>query len=653
MRTQLSRTAGVTALALVRFFPAPALAQSADSVRARTLPPTVVTAARVAVQAPNVATDVVTAAELRALGAPNVSDALREIAGVQVVQTGSFGGQTSLYLRGGQSGYTRVLVDGVPVNDPGGDIDLSWLSSEDVDHIEIARGPASVLYGSDAVSGVIQIFTTHRGAGSSSHAAISAGGFDTFDARATVVSGDTSHSLVISAQRYTTAGTYAFNDGYTRNDVTASIALPGMSALGEARSHFLLKYSDAVTHIPTDGSGMVRDRNAFQFTPRVIAAAQSSGNIGGFHTAFSLSTTLSNGGYDNAPDSPTDTLGFFASRSSDEIARRTIDAYGARALAGVTLLIGATVEDETQHSVTHSDSQLGASDGTLDAYRSTRAAYASVNGSTHGRSWNAGTRIDDNSAFGQFLTYRVGASQAIGVARLRASVGTAFREPTFTENFATGFARGNPHLAPEHTTSAEAGVDIGWSTARTRLSTTVFTQHFRDLVEYTFTTATPTDPNFENLAVARANGVEVSARASPVRRVALNATATRLFTHVDRAGFDSSAAGFYPQGGRLLRRAGSTGSLSATYELPRDGSVMARWLVIGARDDIDYANSARVTLPPVGTIDASARIGVMSLLTTNAKLVARAFNLTNVRYEAVKGFPAPGRLVMIGLEIER
>src|SRR6202795_3683608 len=102
--------------------------------------------------------------DLRARGVTRVTDALREVPGASIVQTGSYGGITSLFLRGGESRYTKVLIDGVPVNAPGGSFDFSHLTTDNIDRIEIVRGPASVLYGADAVSGIVQIFT-RRGSG--------------------------------------------------------------------------------------------------------------------------------------------------------------------------------------------------------------------------------------------------------------------------------------------------------------------------------------------------------------------------------------------------------------------------------------------------------------------------------------------------------
>src|SRR5262245_21342163 len=129
------------------------------------LPPVVVTATRVTtpLNALSAAVTILRGDYLRARGIATVADALRDAADAVVVQTGSPGGVTSLFLRGGESDYVKVLLDGVPLNQPGGSIDLANLTTDNVDRIEIVRGPVSVLYGSDAMTGVVQIFTK-RGA---------------------------------------------------------------------------------------------------------------------------------------------------------------------------------------------------------------------------------------------------------------------------------------------------------------------------------------------------------------------------------------------------------------------------------------------------------------------------------------------------------
>ena len=142
---------------------------------------------------------VVTGERLRSSGITTVSDALRTVPGVSVAQTGSYGGTVSLFIRGGESKYAKILVDGVPVNEAGGAYDLSTLSTDNLDRIEIVRGPASVLYGSDAMAGVIQLFT-RRGAGVA-HGDVAArgGGFGTSDVDASVRGGDARVSYSLGA----------------------------------------------------------------------------------------------------------------------------------------------------------------------------------------------------------------------------------------------------------------------------------------------------------------------------------------------------------------------------------------------------------------------------------------------------------------------
>src|SRR5438093_925273 len=148
-------------------------AQSSDTSRLR---PVIVSATKA--EAPGSAltqaVTVISGEDLRARGVTRVTDALREVPGAALVQSGSFGAVTSLFLRGGESRYTKVLIDGVPVNAPGGFFDLSHLTTDNIDRIEIVRGPASVLYGADAVSGIVQIFT--RSGSNERRAAISARG---------------------------------------------------------------------------------------------------------------------------------------------------------------------------------------------------------------------------------------------------------------------------------------------------------------------------------------------------------------------------------------------------------------------------------------------------------------------------------------------
>src|SRR5216117_1865001 len=182
-------------------------AQGPDTVM---LNPVVVTATRFPRSAAGVpaAVTVLRGVELRAQGIHTVFEALRDFPGATVVQTGSFGGQTSLFLRGGQSNYVKVLVDGVPVNQPGGSFDFANLTTENVDRIEVVRGPASVLYGSDAVTGVVQIFTRRGRGGPRATASVRAGTYGTADLEAGLLGGTGPASYSVDVAQVTTNGIY-------------------------------------------------------------------------------------------------------------------------------------------------------------------------------------------------------------------------------------------------------------------------------------------------------------------------------------------------------------------------------------------------------------------------------------------------------------
>src|SRR5947208_2350998 len=199
--------------AIVIFISHDVLAQAPDTAQLGTV---VVSASKVPRPANTLsqAVTILSGDDLRARGVTRVSDALREVPGAMLVQSGSYGAVTSLFLRGGESRYTKVLIDGVPVNAPGGSFDFSHLTTDNIERIEIVRGPASVLYGADAVTGIVQIFT--RRAGGQSRASLGArvGSYHSLD-----IDGDGSASrgiagFSVGGAHHSTDGVLPFNNEY-------------------------------------------------------------------------------------------------------------------------------------------------------------------------------------------------------------------------------------------------------------------------------------------------------------------------------------------------------------------------------------------------------------------------------------------------------
>jgi len=204
------------AFALPLFILAAALTVVPSALRAQevrdtaSLPEIVVTATRYPIAPDSVASTVTVLRgdDLRAEGIRFVGDALRQVPGTHVVQGGPYGAATSLFVRGGESDYVKVLVDGVPVNQPGGFYDFASLTTDNIERIEVLRGPGSVLYGSDAIAGVIQIVTRQGDHGVQVAASGEGGSFGTARWEASALGGGERLGWSASLSRLTSDGTY-------------------------------------------------------------------------------------------------------------------------------------------------------------------------------------------------------------------------------------------------------------------------------------------------------------------------------------------------------------------------------------------------------------------------------------------------------------
>jgi len=616
------------------------------------LAPIVVTATKVPVPAVTAATTVLSGESLREQGITHVLDALRTVPGMAVVQTGSFGGPASVYLRGGESGYTRVLVDGVPVNDPGGTFDFANLTTENIDRVEIVRGPASVLYGTDAVSGVIQIFTRRGDGPPRITADLRGGNYGTsaLDGGVSGTSATTSYAFDVA--HYQTDGIYDFNNAYERTALSGTVRLDP-----DDRTHarLSLQYADNDAHIPTDGSGAVVDHNAFSFGERLTGSLELGRRLSSrFDIRVLLAGYTWDGGFDDAQDGPADTLGFYGSTSLDHVVRRNADLRAnAYVHPDVVLTAGAFVEGERERSFSESESEFGPSNGSFEVSRATRGGYLQAVGVSGRLAWNASGRFDDNDAFGTFWTWRVGAAYTVlSGTRVRAAAGKAFREPTFFQNFAEGFVRGNRDLRPEQARSWEVGLEQHLLDDRVSLSATYFHQRFRDLIEFTFDTPTPTDPNYLNVAAARARGLEVSGRVHLPAGLTASGSHTWVDTRVITQGFDQSGTGFFVPGVQLLRRPKHITTLGLQWR-GGWGSLSTQTLYFGSRDDLDFSAGRRVVLDAYTTVDIAASVKVVRRAPGRPGVTAtlRLANAFDEEYQAVLGFRSPGRSLLTGVRL--
>jgi vitamin B12 transporter len=589
---------------------------------------------------------------LRSLGVKQVLEALRMMPGLDIAQTGSFGGSTSLFLRGGESDYVKVLVDGVPVNDPGGAFDFAHLTTENVERIEMVRGPSSVLYGSDAVSGVVQIFTRRGQGPPKAEVGISAGTYSSVVVDGGVSGSTETVDYAFSFSRSTTDGFYAFNNAYNNMVLSGNVRVEPDE---RTKAAIAVRYNDAEYHYPTDGVGLVVDQNSFSLQDRLVGSLDLSRFLTDrLEGQLLLALNQTDGSMDDQADGPADTLGFYGYKSLQAVERRSAELRANLHVDEASVVTaGVQIEGEEERSFNESLSQYGASTSSQEASRGSRAYYVQLQVvPVEGFAVNAGVRVDDNETFGTFFTYRGGATYRFTTGtRVRAAVGKAFKEPTFFENFAnSAYVIGNPDLEPERSRSWELGAEQTLLSGRALVGVTYFDQQFRDLVQYTAMPANPGDPNYFNVAAADASGLEAEARAR-VYRLELDGSYTRLNTKVTDAGFDDGPGAAFVAGERMLRRPTGAVSLGARYVAER-ATLGVNLRHVGARDDRDFSTypATPVTLASYTKVDFATAwtIGRGDSMMPDVTLTCRVANLFDREYQEVFGFPVRGRTVMVG-----
>jgi vitamin B12 transporter len=602
------------------------------------LKPVVVTATRVPVSADIVASavTVLRGSDLVAQGIRTAADALQGVPGAHVVESGSYGGQTSLFMRGGESDYTKVLLDGVPLNQAGGSIDLAHLTTDNVDRIEIVRGPVSVLYGSEAMTGVVQIFTRSGQGVPHMGAELRGGTYGASDVALDVLGGSPRIGYSARVSRFLADGLYPYNNNYRNSVVSARIRVMPDDRTDASLSY---RYGDDIYHFPTNGQGAPVDSNQ-RAAERGPALSLSAGRVVGRNIEARVTAAVREARlfYNDEPDSPGEDGAFW---SRDYVRRATTSALlNWRGAAGASVAGGIEYEDQRQRGTSEFSASFGTFPDAIAAHRNNIGYFAQAVIPAGRAAVTLGSRLDDNSQFGTHATYRAGAVYRLPQARVRASVGTGFKEPSFFENFARGFVQGNRKLKPERSLSWEVGVERG------AVAVTYFNQRFRDLIEYSPTPVGPDSVNYFNVGGAIANGVEATVSGNVAARVVASLSYTYLHTRVTQSGSAADPDGLFIPGKSLIRRPmhALAPQLAATVGPRWHFTLGARW--VGNRDDLDFSQAVgqrRVTLHPYTRVNLSAEYTFR-----RAVLSGSLENLFNDQAQEIPGFRPRGRTVMFG-----
>lgn len=551
------------------------------------------------------AVSVITRADIESAGAHDLVDLLRRETGVDVVRGGGFGQQTSVFLRGSNSNHLLVLIDGVRVAsvNVGG---YAWehLPLGQIERIEIVRGPRAALYGSDAIGGVIQIFTRPA---NGVETGLRVGSHDTYGIDAGVGFSSARGSLGLRAGHTDSRGINA--------------TTPSNFSFDPDRDGFLARNLQLSGSLPLSGQMLslraLHTDDRAEFDQGVSSAQNSNGELS---LAGPLGESIAHRlGFGTAHET-LETMAFFNRFDSR---RQQVDwQFDLDLSARHALLLGLAWVGEKGGLINSFDGSTR-----YRGKRSNRAAFASWRGSFDVHSLELAARHDDNSVFGNATTTQAAWGwRASPNLELRTGFGEGFRAPNFNELYSPGFGglfAGNPDLGAERSENFEVALGL-FPDSALRVELRAFRTDIRDLISFA-----GSDFQAINIARVRIDGVELDADAA-LGAWKLTGNATWQDPR-DRA-----------TNQRLLRRAQRKANVRAERAL-------GRWNIgaelHAATGIADFAGA----LPGYATLAMHASLHLRAGLS----LDARVDNLLNRDYALVDGFATPGTSLLLNLRWQR
>lgn len=581
-------------------------------------------------------------------------DLLRLVPGVVAVRSGGVGNLTGLFVRGGESTYNKILLDGMPLNEPGGAFNFASLSPENIERIEVLRGAHSALFGSDAMASVIQLFsirpergrpqvtvTADAGNYNTAHLAAGLGArngntqYSVFGSRLQTDNREPNNknrtsTVSGSMTRWRTSGASA---RFLGRGEWARTGVPGTTAFGRPDLDAFFRHRDAsvlggwnqplgsrVTHQTSYSyiSGNQRSTN-------LIADPSYTPRFGDLVAAFPSSDFLY--------DSETHVKRHHFEYRADAVVARNQTLTAAFALDGERGV-------QTNHRSTAAPQRPARRNtGTTVQYEAVGERASLV----------GGIRFENNGSFGFYAAPRMAASWLVhagrggfGATRVRGSVGRGIKEPLFIQSYSQSPSfLGNRDLKPERSRGFDVAVEQRFARDRVGVEATYFANHFDDLISLG-----PFDPvtfaaRYENIGETRASGLELSGTAIVRGGLRVGGAYTLLESKVIRS---TSSSPIFAAGKRLYRRPRHSGSLHASFSHKR-ASVAAGAVFVGSRVDTDFNFPTLTFNRGYASWNAS---GEMRLALRTAAFIT-IDNLADREYMEPLGYRGLGRTVRAGV----
>jgi vitamin B12 transporter len=596
---------------------------------------------------------------------PLLADLLAETPGAMVVRSGGAGSVTSVFVRGGESDYNKVLLDGVPLNEPGGTFFFSNLTTENLDRVEVVRGAYSSLFGSDAMASVIQLFTK-RGDRGARRRQVSA-----------QIDGGTYHTLHTSAAISGATGRLDYNFGAARFDsdnrvpnsalgnttLSANVGVPlaetatlrfigrgelehvgtpGPTAFGRPDLDAFFERHDGVGSVTFDQqlTRAFRQRASYSLT----ASRQQSTNLVADPPYFATFGTLvaRNPSSDFLNDSVAHLKRHYASYQADW----RLTAGSPRGDQLLTLLADWNGERATQENrlfpsqTTNSRNNFGMS---AQQQMLWPRLFITVGG-----------RIERNENFGTAAVPRATAvfvarqsSGAAGESRIRISAGTGIKEPTMTESFSVSpFFRGNPDLKPERSRSVEVGVEQRLARDRAKFELTYFHNRFRDIISLVTTNPATFEGQYFNVGVNRAQGLEAGVELAPFPALRAHGGYTLLETKIVES--SQPASPLFGLGQQAFRRPKHSGFAGVSLNVRRFNASL-NGVFVGKFVDSDFGLFSPPLTENPGHTTWDTRVAVT--VTPRLTGTLAVDNLTDRDYSEPFGYQPLRRVIRAGLRV--
>jgi outer membrane cobalamin receptor len=604
--------------------------------------------------------DVVTKQEIEDRGAQNAFEIIRGVPGTEVSQAGRRGGVTGLYIRGGESKYNAVMVDGIPLNEFGGSFDLASLPADGIERIEVTRGPQSALYGSNAVAGVINLIS-RRGEDRPTFTALAEGG--SYSTRRFATGGNGligGFSWSYNLSRLDSDGAVV-NDNY-RNQ-SAFLSLGYHQSRRQLDFHF---FGNANSNGAPGPYGS--DPNHFVDPGyRINTESRGKQNLFGyqfgyteqFSNRFRQVTTVSTGTNDL----------FYHYHSHDLMWGDSDSDYTSDNLRTVVntrseILISANNTLSAGFEYNHEETEQATTSTFYNSrYWIPRNSYAYF---VEDR-WNlsnrvfltAGVRIDNlqtdslraipSSSITKinprislaYLVQKGNAGGAWGGTRIHGSFGTGIRPPDGFELSVTN----NPNLKPEKNISYDAGIEQKLFASRAVFDMAYFFNRFDDQIVGLGSSSNLSRYTSANLKNSRAQGVETSIRVRPIQSLELSGAYTFLDSSILALDRSSTATDPFTVGDPLLRRPRHSASYNVTWRYGRL-TLNTNAYIRGEVLDVDPTNGIAACtwygVPCLFSNKGYTRMdaGFSFRIARGVEAYGRVNNLLNREYEEVFGYPA-------------